>query len=88
MHITELREALTESSRIILGACFVLIFTVPMVRIYINSGINSLGLSSMPITIAKWIAENVGSVWPMFAGALGAFIAGSNTVSNMMFSLF
>ena len=33
----------------------------------------------------------VGMVWPLFApsiGALGAFIAGSNTVSNLMFSLF
>jgi lactate permease len=33
----------------------------------------------------------VGDVWPLFApsiGALGAFIAGSNTVSNLMFSLF
>jgi len=30
-------------------------------------------------------------VWPLFAGvtgALGAFIAGSNTVSNLMFSAF
>ena len=91
MHITELRAALTESSRILLGAGFVLIFTVPMVRIYINSGANALGLSSMPVTMAKWIADNVGGVWPMFApsvGALGAFIAGSNTVSNLMFSLF
>ena len=62
-----------------------------MVRIYINSGANTLGLSSMPVTMAKWIADNVGGVWPLFApsvGALGAFIAGSNTVSNLMFSLF
>ena len=62
-----------------------------MVRIYINFVTNALGLSSMPFTMAKWIAENVGSVWPMFAasvGALGAFIAGSITVSNLMFSLF
>jgi lactate permease len=32
-----------------------------------------------------------GSGWPLFApliGGLGAFVAGSNTVSNMMFSLF
>jgi len=38
-----------------------------------------------------WVAENVGRVWPFFApavGALGAFIAGSNTVSNLMLSLF
>ena len=89
--------ALHDSTRVILGAGFVLIFTVPMVRVYINSGINTYELAgggtlpSMPIAMAAWVAENVGSVWPFFApsvGALGAFIAGSNTVSNLMFSLF
>lgn len=82
--------AVSDSSRILLGAGFVLIFTVPMVRIYINSGIAS-GLDSMPIVMAEWVSINVGQVWPMFApaiGALGAFIAGSNTVSNLMFVLF
>ena len=91
MNFTELRRALTESSRILLGAGFVLIFTVPMVRTLMNSDVNSIGLPSMPVALATWVAENVGSVWPLFApsiGALGAFIAGSNTVSNMMFSLF
>ena len=41
--------------------------------------------------MAEWVSLNVGAVWPFFApfiGALGAFIAGSNTVSNLMFSLF
>jgi lactate permease len=41
--------------------------------------------------MAEWVATNVGQVWPLFAGvtgALGAFIAGSNTVSNLMFSAF
>ena len=83
--------AFLESSKILLGAGFVLIFTVPMVRIYINSGINTIGLPSMPVAMAQWVAENVGKIWPFFApwiGALGAFIAGSNTVSNLMFSLF
>ena len=45
----------------------------------------------MPIAMAEWVAGNVGDIWPVFAptiGALGAFIAGSNTVSNLMFSLF
>ncbi|MBD3412831.1 MAG: L-lactate permease [Candidatus Aminicenantes bacterium] len=86
-----LRAAFSESSRMILGAGFVLIFTVPMVRIYMNSGINTAGLPSMPVAMAQWVASNVGSIWPFFApsiGALGAFIAGSNTVSNLMFSLF
>jgi len=87
----ELRAAVSESSRILLGAGFVLIFTVPMVRIYINSGVNTAGLPGMPVAMAAWVADNVGRVWPLFApsiGALGAFIAGSNTVSNLMFSLF
>jgi lactate permease len=86
-----LRAAVSESGQLILGAGFVLIFTIPMVRVYINSGINTSGMISMPIAMAEWVAQNVGGVWPLFApsiGALGAFIAGSNTVSNLMFSLF
>lgn len=91
MKKSELQMAFLESSKILLSAGFVLIFTVPMVRIYINSGINTIGLPSMPVAMAQWVAENVGKIWPFFApwiGALGAFIAGSNTVSNLMFSLF
>ncbi len=83
--------ALGDSGRILLGAGFVLLFTVPMVRIYINSGTNALGLASMPLAMAGWVALHVGAVWPLFApviGALGAFIAGSNTVSNLMFAQF
>jgi lactate permease len=62
-----------------------------MVRVYINSGVNGADLVSMPLVMAEWVAVNVGQVWPLFAGvtgALGAFIAGSNTVSNLMFSAF
>jgi lactate permease len=85
------RAAFGESTRTLIGAGFVLVFTVPMVRIYINSDVNALGIASMPIAMADWVSANVGAVWPFFApiiGALGAFIAGSNTVSNLMFSLF
>ena len=84
-------KATKESGSMLLGAGFVLIFTVPMVRVYINSDVNLLGISSMPIAMAEWVAQSVGHIWPLFApsiGALGAFIAGSNTVSNLMFSLF
>jgi lactate permease len=86
-----LKRALSESSRVLLGAGFVLIFTVPMVRVYINSEANGAGFLSMPIVMAEWVASNVGQIWPLFAGvtgAMGAFIAGSNTVSNLMFSAF
>jgi len=91
MEGSQVKAAFTESSRMIFGAGFVLLFAVPMVRIYINSGINLKGIEGMPIVMAEWVAVHVGQVYPFFApsiGALGAFIAGSNTVSNLMFSFF
>jgi len=86
-----LRDAIRSSSKVLVGAGIVLVFTVPMVRVYINSDVNGAGLASMPLAMAEWVAGNVGQVWPFFAGmtgALGAFIAGSNTVSNLMFATF
>jgi len=91
MRWPQLRSALRDSGRVLMGAGFVLVFTVPMVRVYINSEVNGAGFLSMPIAMAEWVAIHVGQVWPFFAGvtgALGAFIAGSNTVSNLMFSAF
>ena len=86
-----LGRAFVDSTKVLLAAGFVLIFTVPMVRVYINSGVNAAGFESMPLEMAGWVADTVGGIWPLFAGvtgALGAFIAGSNTVSNLMFAAF
>ncbi|MCB0664670.1 MAG: L-lactate permease [Saprospiraceae bacterium] len=91
MNGKEFRAALSGSARMLWGAGFVLVFTIPMVRIYINSSLNPMGYDGMPVAMAEWVAANVGQVYPLFApsvGALGAFIAGSNTVSNLMLSLF
>ncbi|AXN34477.1 L-lactate permease [Vibrio coralliilyticus] len=88
---TPLAKAFGESSKTLIGAGFVLVFTIPMVRIFINSGINGADLASMPVTTANFAAGLVGEAFPALSatvGALGAFIAGSNTVSNMMFSQF
>ena len=89
--VTPLIKAAGESSKTLIGAGFVLVFTIPMVRIFINSGINEADLASMPVTTANFAAGLVGEAFPALSatiGALGAFIAGSNTVSNMMFSQF
>lgn len=91
MEFKELKEAISESSKVMIGAGFVLMFTVPLVRILINSGVNGSGFDSMPIAMANFVAQSVGDIYPFFApmvGALGAFIAGSNTVSNMMLAQF
>ncbi|WP_448216933.1 L-lactate permease [Endozoicomonas sp. 2B-B] len=89
--LKDMRAAVGESTGTLLGAGFVLMFTIPMVRILINSGVNGAGLSSMPVAMASFVADTFGSVYMVFAptvGALGAFISGSNTVSNMMLSQF
>ena len=68
-----------------------LIFTVPMVQVFINSDGGAAGYERMPIALADGVASLVGSAWPIFApfiGGIGAAVAGSNTVSNMMFSAF
>jgi len=91
MKLQNVKIAFSESAKMLFGAGFVLIFTIPMVRIYINSGINPSAIPGMPIAMAEWVASNVGEIYPFFTasiGALGAFIAGSNTVSNLMFGLF
>jgi lactate permease len=91
MDFSQLKDATASSTKVLVGAGIVLVFTVPMVRVYINSDVNAAGLASMPLAMAEWVAGNVGQIWPLFAGmtgALGAFIAGSNTVSNLMFAAF
>lgn len=91
MKFSKVKAAIGDSGKMLWGAGFVLAFTIPMVRIYINSGINPQDLPGMPIAMAEGVAMTVGEIYPFFApfiGALGAFIAGSNTISNLMFSYF
>jgi len=91
MTINEIKNTFSESFQTVLRAVFVLIFTVPMVRIMINSGINQNEIVSMPISMAQGMSDGMGQVYPVFAptiGAIGAFLAGSNTVSNLMLSQF
>ncbi|GMV94120.1 MAG: L-lactate permease [Candidatus Hydrogenedentota bacterium] len=84
-------RAWRDSARTTIRASVALVFTVPMVQVFINSGDGLAGYPKMPIALADGVAAAAGSAWPFFApfiGGLGAFVAGSNTVSNMMFSLF
>jgi lactate permease len=89
MSAKEYGTALKSSGSTMLAAAPALMLAVPMVQVFINSA--SERLASMPIVLAEGVSAATGQAWPLFApivGAMGAFIAGSNTVSNMMFSLF
>lgn len=79
------------SWRTTVAASVALIFTVPMVQVFINSAGGEAGYQQMPLALAKGVKDLVGDAWPLlatFIGGLGAAVAGSNTVSNMMFALF
>ncbi len=85
-----MKKAMYRSFRMLVAPTIALAFAVPMVKVFINSGIPG-GLDKMPVVLASGAAALVGRAWTGFAaviGAMGAFIAGSNTFSNMMFSLF
>ena len=89
--VAEYQQALSSSLKTLLPASTALVFTVPMVQVFINSSGGAAGYEQMPLALAEGVANLAGSAWPFFAtfiGGLGAFVAGSNTVSNMMFSLF
>jgi len=91
LSVAEYQRALSSSLKTLLPASTALVFTVPMVQVFLNSSGGTAGYEQMPLALAEGVANLAGSAWPFFAtfiGGLGAFVAGSNTVSNMMFSLF
>jgi lactate permease len=85
------RRAFSSSGKTMLKASVALVFTVPMVQVFINSGGGLAEYDKMPIALATAVSDLTGDFWPILSpmiGGFGAFVAGSNTVSNMMFSLF
>lgn len=82
-------QALQQTGASLLPATIALASSVPMVRAFIHSGMNSNNLNAMPIELANLAVASLHTYWPLFApyvGALGSFVAGSSTFSNMMFS--
>ncbi|MCC5932354.1 MAG: L-lactate permease [Cyclobacteriaceae bacterium] len=91
MSKSQVEVAWKEAVLRIKGPFIALVFAVPLVRIMMQSGNNPNDYGSMPIVMAQFMASTFQQAWPMvsaFVGALGAFMSGSNTVSNMLFSLF
>jgi len=83
-------EAWIATFKTIKPAAIALFFALGLTYIMINSG-KATGTDSMMLVMAKEAAMLFGSIWYLTAslvGISGAFIAGSNTVSNIMFSAF
>ena len=87
----QIRPAWYESLNRIRGPFIALIFTIPLVRIMMQSGVNPSGMPGMPIAMARYMADVFEGIYPLVSpliGALGSFMAGSTTVSNMLFAHF
>ena len=69
-----------------------LMAAVALVSIFKGTGVSEATNGvSMPMAMAKCLADLVGEAWPgiaSYVGGLGAFITGSNTVSDMLFANF
>lgn len=85
----QLRQAWRQSALKLIPTTIALATAVPMVRVFLHSDVNGAELTSMPLALANLAADTFTGTWPLVApliGALGSFIAGSATFSNMMFS--
>nr|WP_283102309.1 L-lactate permease [Haloplanus sp. XH21] len=93
MTAEEVTAAWTETAQKIVAPFIALIFVIAMVQVMINSGAHpgAPETGSMIVVLATVTASFLGPAYPFVAaliGALGAAMAGSNTVSNITFGGF
>jgi lactate permease len=91
MRPRQVGTAFGAAARAVVPMTIALGAAVPMIRVFVRSDVNDLGLEAMPLELAALVAAATGAAWPLVApvvGALGSFIAGSATFSNLMFSAF
>ncbi|MBU1002330.1 MAG: L-lactate permease [Proteobacteria bacterium] len=92
----KVKAAWSQSIATMKNPTIALFAAVALVSIFRGSGIADVALNphaypSMPLAMAKAVAGIAGNAWPVFAsfvGGLGAFITGSNTVSDLLFAEF
>ena len=91
MKPSAVKSAWVDSIKRMKNPTIALLFAVALVEIFKQSANNNIGVPSMPLSMASATAAVVGGTWPFFAsfvGALGSFITGSNTVSDLLFAEF
>ena len=89
--LAQIKTALNQSLQKTKSALLVLIIILIFVQIFIHSGENLNNYQSMPLLLATGIANISGYFFLIFVpliGALGSFMTGSTTVSNLLFANF
>ncbi len=85
----EVKKAWKDTVTMVTGAAIALFFGVAMVQLFRYTNVDNTGMDSMLLIMAKGLAAIAGKAYIVvapFIGVLGAFISGSNTVSNTLFS--
>jgi lactate permease len=83
-----LRRAATATYERIRTASIVLIFIIGLTQLLLISDTNPAGLPSIPEVLGEGFADLLGGTFVVFSGflgALGSFMTGSATVSNLLF---
>ncbi|MBN2874183.1 MAG: L-lactate permease [Spirochaetales bacterium] len=91
MNKKAVKDTWAGSLKQMVPATIALVFAVAMVAVMRNSGNNDSGNLDMLKTLSTAAAAALSPVWVFVApyiGVLGAFMAGSNTTSNILFSTF
>ena len=86
--IDSYKKAVIDSKDVLINAFLALIPTLIMVTIFINSDQNGSDLVGMTTFLAMKLADVFGSSWIIgspILGAIGSFVSGSATVSNLTF---
>nr|WP_304449449.1 L-lactate permease [Halomarina sp. PSRA2] len=86
----QIKDAWFETIEKVTPAVIALLFAVATVQVMILSG-NAADVPSMLEVLSTTTADTAGGIYPFFApfvGAFGAFLAGSNTVSDILFGTF
>lgn len=85
----QVKRAWRDTLKQVSGAAIALLFGIAMVQLFRYTDANTSGMDSMLLIMARGLADIAGKgyiVVAPFIGVLGAFISGSNTVSNTLFS--
>ncbi|RLM76576.1 L-lactate permease [Halorubrum sp. Atlit-26R] len=90
MDLDEMGAAWRRSVEQVAPAALTLIIAVSMTQVMIQSQTNTAGLLGMMEALSRALAIGAGGLLPMISpwiGAIGSFMTGSNTSSNILFSV-
>ncbi|CQR54112.1 L-lactate permease [Haloferax massiliensis] len=89
MDAGEMVDAWAESGRQVATAAVTLVVAVSLTQVMIQSSINPTETVGMMSVLSLVLAEGAGAALPLVApwiGALGTFVTGSNTTSDILFN--